>query len=623
MKININSYKKIYSDYSIEDALFDFVVLKERLHQLRLSFSAKNNIFTTSFASLRLRKLRFKKAVFTSILFFVTFFAFFSNNFSYANESIVMDTNSAKSGQILLIDGKIFTYQDKNASSNVTKTVKFGKETFDITYKDMQKPGNSFMVPVGVTDKALAEGVRVPVLMADGKIEYISIPRQRDILFPSNMYIPIADAGQIGNPPGRLVLGVVPIITKRLNITWSDTADKGLVINYNYSGQVGGSIYDTTNRLHKQDYSFWANFNNTHISDQYVLGKADPTVGYIEQHVPIESYKGDLSKIGNNVITNVSSDIRLDYSKARERRTLIGANFDWDTKNAHYEWGYFDSIMFTKPHFAWRWDLYKSKDEYNPEYLGLYGRLDNFDFTSQRGSVSSFSSNTGSFTGGFEKFGAMVEWDNFIKNTYLRIGSIHLDPNDDFYMRADRHLNTNLEYETIIGRPVIVGIDSNRFGGYVYSSYYTVGKNSWINLRLDLDYYLGSNWIIRFRGLDDNLRTGGRAVNAFWERRSLYLMKYADILNKKDILNRFGLDFIFSEVEFSKSESGAPFNTKYYIGFTKTIPIPYPWIRMNQGFRFTVGLASTPIEFYAVNQKSDSGNGRSWSFGATLSIMSF
>jgi len=622
VKFNINLNKKIIYN-NTNNNIFDFVVFKERLYQLRLLLSNKRECILKLFSLSKLKFFNSNKSIFTCALFFLTISACMSNNFSYASESMVMDTNSAINGQILLIDGQVFTYQDKDAKSNVTKTVKIGNETIEITYKDMQKPGKSFMVPVGVTDKALAEGAKVPVLMADGKIEYINIPRQKDTLFPNTIYIPVAGAGQIGSTPGKLVLGVVPIITKRLNITWSDTADQGLVINYDYSGQVGGSVYDTTNRLHKQDYSFWANFNNTHISDQYILGKADPTVGYIEQHVPIKSYKGDLSKIGNNVITNISSDIRLDYSKSRDRRGLIGANVDWDTKNAHYEWGYFDRIMFTKPHFAWRWDLYKSTDLYNPEYLGFYGRLDNFDFTSQRGSVSSFSSNTGSFTGGFEKIGAMVEMDNFIKNTYLRIGSIHLDPNDDFYMRADRHLNTNLEYETNIGRPVVLGVNSNRFGGYAYSSYYTVGRNSWINLRLDLDYYIGNNWMIHFRGLDDNLRTGGQTVNAFWDTRNIYLVKYADVLNKNDIINRLGIDYIFSEIEFSRSESGAPYDTKYYFGFSKTIPIPYPWIRMSEGFRFTIGTASTPIEFYIINQKNDNDTGRSWSFGATLSILSF
>ncbi len=397
------------------------------------------------------------------------------------------------------------------------------------------------IIPVEIEDKSLALGTEIRYYSNLGVENSIKIPPKK-IFLPLPFFITVPQ--QISRR--KIIIKVIPKITKKSKVKIEDTAEDGVVADIRYEGIAYIKFKDILKRMNRRDLDltlfsgkgtnhFWTviieNFFETYEERDIdvvreVKLKKDATI----------QLRAD--NIGN--LNNLKFGTNLIYSY--KRTTLSFGNIGREVKN--------------KCHLELEYNYDKTKFKLRFQGIKTHRIETKFPFVFD-----------------IEDIGFQLIFKLDKPNLNFSFGSLKVEDQDD-QGEVDKNFNLLLNTSYSFGQITpFYGIKKFNVIGETSLILTKVGKDSWLKgeIRADLSYLFVNVLSIRFN--DDFFTISGKDKKPLWQNRLISLTKRRDYFNKSDLLNKYDIDSIFVDFKFSRSGKNNKFTKEVKIGLTKIIRI--------------------------------------------------
>lgn len=409
-----------------------------------------------------------------------------------------------------------------------------------------KKPEETIVVPVLIEDKTLAKGVNMNLATPRGDSAVVRIPPKRVFLsIPFSIPVTGDVHPDFAQSDRKLMIQVVPKITKKAQVDMENTATEGLVADIKYEGLAYLKFKDILNRTNRRDldgtffFGREVDYRWSLIIENMFEKFDDSTVGVMKNQ-----------RLSGDVQSQWRLDNINDLHSAR-----FGLNMVHDDGEKFYaKAGNIDRVVKGVSHVE----------------LG-YGPPENRFLTRFEGIEAVNPSGRSAFALKADRFGYQYRIEGGNDRTYYkgRFGNLKVqDFNDEG--EIDDYFNTDFLFVTQLGRNNSGWTGSKlNFSGEVDFRIFSRGSNSWVEGGLDLNLGIGRNYLVLTRYNSDFMPITGKPTEPLWENIFVSFVRLRNYFDPEDPLAKFDLDSIFIDLDYSREGQGAAFDRRIRFGFSR------------------------------------------------------
>lgn len=408
----------------------------------------------------------------------------------------------------------------------------------------------NILLPVSVEDKALARGITLTLLTPLGNIAEIPVPPRR-VFISIPFTIPVTpEVHQDFGAPGadRLIIQIVPRITKKAQVNIDNTADDGLVADIRYEGIAHLKLKDMLNRTNRRDMD-GTFFIGSDVNDRWQIITENLFEQFDERIIGVARDK----RLSNELMSHWRVD---NVDNADDM--IGGANFTYTKDKTRILLGNIDRRVKQRTHMEL-----------------AYGTDDNFLLTRYEGLEVKNPSDRSPAGVRVDRFGYQFGIFAEKQQNYMsaRLGNLRVEDLED-----EGEIDDYFNFEAVFG--AMFGDTRGRMRRTGFSltgeaevKVYGRGSSSWVQGELNINTMVMKDYLLSMRFNNDFARLTGRPRRDLWESIIVSFMRNRDYFNPDDPLGRWGFQSLFMDYKLTRERKGDAYLDSIRLGFARFVRI--------------------------------------------------